>query len=103
VGYLVMRGAIEDPLMRARFCAVLAIMQLVLIPFVHLSVYLVRDHMHPMPVVLKPDKPSMPASMLTTFAIAAVSFLILSAALIRARYRLGVWRDAADAAEQGVA
>ncbi len=27
VGYLVMRGAIEDPLMRARFCAVLGIMQ----------------------------------------------------------------------------
>ena len=101
VGYLVMRGAIEDPLMRARFCAVLAVMQVLLIPFVHLSVYFVRDHMHPMPVVLKPDKPSMPGSMLATFAIATVSFLLLSAALIRSRYRLTLLRDAAEAAEQG--
>jgi heme exporter protein C len=101
VGYLVMRGAIEDPLMRARFCAVLAVMQVVLIPFVHLSVYLVRDHMHPDPVVLKPDRPSLPGSMLVTFVISTVSFLLLSAALMRARYRYTVLRDAADAAEQG--
>ena len=101
IGYLVMRGAIEDPLMRARFCAVLAVMQVVLIPFLHLSVYFVRDHMHPMPVVLKPDRPSLPNSMLITFVIAVVSFLLLSAALMRARYRLTLWRDAADAAEQG--
>jgi heme exporter protein C len=101
VGYLVMRGAIDDPLMRARFCAALAVMQVVLIPFVHLSVYFVRDHMHPMPVVLKPDRPSLPNSMLITFVIAVLSFLLLSAALMRARYRLTLLRDAADAAEQG--
>lgn len=101
VGYLVMRGAIEDPLMRARFCAVLAVMQVILIPFVHLSVYFVRDHMHPMPVVLKPDRPSLPNSMLITFVISTISFLLLSAALMRARYRLTLLREAADAAEQG--
>jgi heme exporter protein C len=101
IGYLVMRGAIEDPSMRARFCAVLAVMQVVLIPFVHLSVYFVRDHMHPMPVVLKPDRPSLPNSMLITFVLAVLSFLLLSAALMRARYRLTLLRDAADAAEQG--
>jgi len=101
VGYLVMRGAIEDPMMRARFCAVLAILQVVLIPFVHLSVYFVRDHMHPMPVVLKPSSPSLPNSMLMTFLISVASFLLMSAALIRARYRLTMLRDAADAAEQG--
>lgn len=101
VGYLVMRGAIEDPLMRARFCAVLGIMQVVLIPFVHLSVYFVRDHMHPMPVVLKPDKPSLPAEMLLTFVMATIAFLMLSAALMRARYRYELLREAAEAAEQG--
>jgi heme exporter protein C len=101
VGYLVMRGAIEDPLMRARFCAVLAVMQVILIPFVHLSVYFVRDHMHPMPVVLKPDRPSLPNSMLITFVISTISFLLLSAALMRARYRLTLLREAAEAAEQG--
>jgi heme exporter protein C len=101
VGYLVMRGAIEDPLMRARFCAVLAVMQIVLIPFVHLSVYFVRDHMHPMPVVLKPERASLPNSMLLTFIVSTISFLLLSAALMRARYRLTLLRDAAEAAEQG--
>jgi heme exporter protein C len=101
VGYLVMRGAIEDPLMRARFCAVLAVMQVVLIPFVHLSVYFVRDHMHPMPVVLKPERASLPNSMLITFILSTISFLLLSAALMRARYRLTLLRDAAEAAEQG--
>ena len=101
VGYLVMRGAIEDPLMRARFCAVLAVMQVVLIPFVHLSVYFVRDHMHPMPVVLKPERASLPNTMLLTFILSTISFLLLSAALMRARYRLTLLRDAADAVEQG--
>jgi heme exporter protein C len=100
VGYLVMRHAIEDPLMRARFCAVLGILQALLIPFVHLSVYLVRDHMHPMPVVLKPDRPSLAPEMLWTFVLAVVAFLLLSAALMRARYRYSLWREAADAAEQ---
>src|ERR1051325_6947591 len=70
LGYLVMRHAIEDPMMRARFCAVLAILQGLLIPFIHLAVYIVPDHMHPMPVALKPDKPSMPAPMLITFLMA---------------------------------
>jgi heme exporter protein C len=101
IGYLVMRGAIEDPLMRARFCAVLGIMQVLLIPFVHLSVYIVRDHIHPMPVVMKPDKPSLPNSMLVTFLMSTVAFLMLSAALMRARYRYTLLREAADAVEQG--
>ena len=101
VGYLVMRGAIEDPMMRARFCAVLGILQVVLIPFVHLSVYFVRDHMHPMPVVMKPDKPSLPPEMLLTFVMSTVAFLLLSIALMRARYRYTLLREAADAVEQG--
>jgi heme exporter protein C len=93
VGYLVMRGAIEDPMMRARFCAVLAVLQVVLIPFVHLSVYFVRDHMHPMPVVLKPSAPSLPPAMLLTFMMAMLSFVLLSIALTRGRYRLTQLRE----------
>jgi heme exporter protein C len=101
VGYLVMRQAIEDPMMRARFCAVLGILQALLIPFVHLSVYIVRDHMHPMPVVLKPDKPSLPTEMLLTFILATGAFLILSASLMRARYRVTLMQETAEALEQG--
>jgi heme exporter protein C len=93
LGYLVMRQAIEDPAMRARFCAVLAILQGLLIPFIHLAVYIVPDHMHPMPVVLKPAKASLPAPMLVTFLMAMLSFVLLSVALIRGRYRLTQLRE----------
>ena len=93
LGYLVMRQAIEDPAMRARFCAVLAILQGLLIPFIHLAVYIVPDHMHPMPVALKPEKPSMPAPMLITFLMAMFAFILLAIALIRGRYRLTQLRE----------
>src|SRR5258708_37516352 len=41
IGYLIMRGAIEDSTMRARYSAVLGLLQALRIPFIHLSVYLV--------------------------------------------------------------
>jgi heme exporter protein C len=93
LGYLVMRQAIEEPAMRARFCAVLAILQGLLIPFIHLAVYIVPDHMHPMPVALKPSKPSMSPEMLITFLMAIVAFMLIAVALIRARYRVTQLRE----------
>jgi heme exporter protein C len=93
LGYLVMRQAIDEPSMRARFCAVLAILQGLLIPFIHLAVYIVPDHMHPMPVVLKPAKASLPPAMLITFLMAMLSFVMLSVALTRGRYRLTQLRE----------
>jgi heme exporter protein C len=93
LGYLVMRQAIEDPMMRARFCAVLAILQGLLIPFIHLAVYIVPDHLHPMPVVLKPSAPSLSPPMLVTFMMAMFSFVLVAIALVRARYRLALLQD----------
>src|SRR5215212_9869956 len=86
VGYIVMRGAIEDHATRARYSAVLGILGALLIPFIHLSVYLFRT-LHPMPIVLKPSRPSLPPSMLTTFLMACLAFVLLFAALVRVRYR----------------
>ena len=97
-GYLVMRGAVDDPAMRARYSAVLGILASLLIPFIHLSVYLFRT-LHPMPIVLKPDRPSLPNDMLATFLAGVVASGVLCIALIRARYRYGVARDALRAAE----
>ena len=37
-GYLVLRGAVDEPGMRARYSAVLGILAVLLIPFIHLSV-----------------------------------------------------------------
>ena len=62
-----------------------------LVPFIHLSVYLFRT-LHPMPIVLKPGRPSLPNNMLVTFAMSFVSFSLLFVALLRARYRLAAGR-----------
>jgi heme exporter protein C len=96
IGYLIMRGAIDDPAMRARYSAVLGLMQALLIPFIHLSVYLVTA-MHPMPILLKPDKPSLPSEMLVTLLSSIAAFLFLSIALMRARYRYSLLLEALEA------
>ena len=93
VGYLILRGAIDDPGVRARYSAVLGLLGALLVPFIHLSVYLFRT-LHPMPIVLKPSRPSLPPSMLTTFLMAILSFALLFAALVRVRYRLAVAESA---------
>ena len=93
VAYLVLRGAIEDVAMRARYSAVLAMLGALLIPFIHLSVYLFAARLHPMPVVLKPSRPSLSGEMLTTLLLSLGGFTLLCVALIRARYRLAVQRD----------
>jgi heme exporter protein C len=95
--YLVLRGAVDDRAMRARYSAVLAVLAVLLIPFIHLSVYLFRT-LHPMPIVLKPDRPSLPSEMLVTLLISLAAFLLFCVALIRARFKLAVMRDAAAAA-----
>ena len=91
--YLVLRGAIDDEAMRARFSAVLGVLAALLIPFIHLSVYLFRT-MHPEPIVLKPSMPSLPPEMLTTWIIATLAFLWFCVALVRARFRLPGASDA---------
>jgi heme exporter protein C len=93
LGYLLLRGAIEDHATRARYSAVLGVLGGLLVPFIHLSVYLFRT-LHPMPIILKPGRPSLPNSMLATFAMAFVSFTMLFFALLRARYRLATRLDA---------
>ena len=92
LAYLVLRGAVDDRATRARYSAVLGILGALLIPFIHLSVYLFRT-LHPMPIVLKPSRPSLPGEMLTTLLLAFASFTLLYVALVRARYQLAAERD----------
>ncbi|HEX6631122.1 MAG TPA: cytochrome c biogenesis protein CcsA, partial [Gemmatimonadaceae bacterium] len=92
VGYLTLRGAIEEPGMRARFSAVLGLLAALLVPFIHLSVYLFRT-LHPMPIVLKPSAPSLPGAMLVTLLASLGAFLLLFLGLLRARYRYALERD----------
>lgn len=92
--YNILRGAIEDFEMRARYSAVLGILGALLVPFIHLSVYFFRT-LHPMPVLLKPSAPSMPSQMLTTLLCSIGAFTLLFVWLLRERYRLAEDRDAA--------
>ena len=96
VGYLILRGAVEDPATRARYSAVLGVLGALLVPFIHLSVYLFRT-LHPMPILLKPGRPSLPSDMLATFAMSFISLSLLFVALLRARYRLAETCDALEA------
>ncbi|HJP85019.1 MAG TPA: cytochrome c biogenesis protein CcsA [Gemmatimonadaceae bacterium] len=93
LAYLVLRGAIDAPELRARYSAVLGILGAFLIPFIHLSVYLFST-MHPMPIVGKPSKPSLPNEMLLTLMISLFSFTLLYFAFLRTRYAYATERDA---------
>jgi heme exporter protein C len=88
VGYLALRSALHDPTERARLSAVVAILGMVLVPFVHLSVYLFRT-IHPLPVVLKPSAPSLPGSMLRVLLISLAVNLLLYIGLVVTRYGIG--------------
>jgi heme exporter protein C len=90
LGYMVLRGAIDDRAMRARYAAILGILGALLIPFIYLSVYLFRT-LHPRPTG------ELPSSMLQTLLIALGAFTLLYVALVRTRYELALEQDAVDA------
>ena len=99
LGYLILRGAIEDHGTRARYSAVLGVLGALLVPFIHLSVYMFRT-LHPMPILLKPSTPSMPPEMQVTFFSAFLALTLLFAALLRKRYRVATLRDLVADREQ---
>ena len=87
-------SAVDEPGRRARYSAVLGILGALLVPFIHVSVYLFRT-LHPMPVVLRPGKPELPGSMLADAAqfVRRLHHLLPRAA--RAPLRLGAPRGRA--------
>jgi heme exporter protein C len=96
LGYLALRSAVHDPAERARFSAVVGILGLLLVPFVHLSVYLFRT-LHPQPVVLKPSAPSLPPEMLRTLLIGVAAFMLLYVGFVTLRYGIALAQDAREA------
>jgi heme exporter protein C len=98
LSYMVLRSAIEEQQARSRLAAVVGVLMAPLTPFIHLTVYMFRT-LHPDPVVLKPSAPSMSPEMLTTFLITLGATFLLYLALLRARYRWTVARDALLAQE----
>jgi heme exporter protein C len=96
-GYLVLRSAVHEPGQRARFSAVLGILGALLVPFIHVSVQWFRT-LHPLPVVLKPEGPTLPGSMLATLLGSFGVFTVLYVALVWQRYAQSEIADAALAA-----
>ncbi len=98
LGYQTMRAAIRDPFERARFSAILGIMGLVLVPFIHLSVYLWRG-LHPQPIVLKPSAPSLPPVMLRALLLGIGAALLLYLGFVTLRYGIQLAQDNREAAD----
>jgi heme exporter protein C len=91
VGYQVLRGAVTDGGLRARYSAVLGICAIVLVGFIHLSVYLFPT-LHPQPIVLKPSKPSLPPEMLLTLLLSFGVFILLFIGFVMQRYAIATRR-----------
>jgi heme exporter protein C len=93
IGYQLMRGAVTEPGLRARYSAVLGICGLVLVPFIHLSTVLFRT-LHPQPIVLKPSAPSLPPVMLETLLLSFGVFTLLYVGFVMQAYALAGAREA---------
>lgn len=100
LGYLLLRSAVIDPGLRARYSAVLGICGLVLLPFIHLSVYFFRT-LHPQPIVLKPSAPSLPGPMLVTLLFSFGVFTLLYVGFVMQRYALALDTERAERADLG--
>lgn len=100
IGYLALRASLHDAEERARFSAVVGILGMLLVPFIHLSVYLFRT-LHPQPVVLKPSAPSLPPEMLRTLLVSTAMFTLLYVGLVTLRYGLALAEEARDEAADG--
>ncbi len=100
LGYRALRSALSDPSERARFSAVVGILGMVLVPFVHLSVYLFRT-LHPQPIVLKPSSPSLPWEMLRTLLTSLGVYTLLLIGFLTTRYGLGRLADAEGDSDAG--
>jgi heme exporter protein C len=87
LGYLLLRGMIEDRERAARYAAVLGIVAALDIPLVHFSVYWWRT-LHQPPSILKPGPSAMPAEFVLVLLVNLAAFALLYAYFVAARVRL---------------
>ncbi len=94
ISYHVLRSAVTDAGLRARYAAVLGICAVVLVGFIHMSVYLFPT-LHPQPIVLRPAKPGVPPEMLVTLLLSFGVFLVLYVGFVMQRYAIAQQREGA--------
>ncbi len=76
LGYFLVRSSAENPEKGKRFAAVVGILGAFNIPLIHLSVVWFRS-LHPQPVVMKPEGPTMDPAMLQTLMVGLGTFTLL--------------------------
>lgn len=99
-GYFALRSALRDADDRARFGAVIGIMGTVLVPFIHLTVYLFNSQ-HPRPVLMAPQKSPLPWILLRPLLVSLGAFTLLYVGFVTTRYGIGLRRAAREATDAG--
>ena len=107
-GYFALRSALRDPVERARFGAVIGIMAMLLVPFIHLTVNLFRSQ-HPQPVLGRPPcpldrpdcAPSLPWVLLKPLLVSFAVFSVLYIGFVTIRYGIGLKRLAMEEHDAG--
>lgn len=87
LGYLLLRGMIEDRERAARYSAVLGIIAALDLPLIHFSVSWWRT-LHQPPSIMKPGAATMPPVILAALLVNFVAFTLLYAYFVLARVRL---------------
>lgn len=87
LGYLLLRGMIEDTERAARYAAVVGIVAALNVPLVHFSVYWWRT-LHQPPSLLKPGLPTVSSSILAALLANIVAFAVLYAYFVAKRVNL---------------
>ncbi len=98
LGYFLVRSSTENPERGKRFAAVVGIVGALDIPLIHVSVLWFRS-LHPTPVVIKPEGPTLAAPMLATLMVGLGSLLLLFLGVFLMRYTLEVARHTLDVRE----
>lgn len=92
LGYFLVRAATENPERGRRFAAVVGIVGALDIPLIHVSVQFFRS-LHPPPVVLKPEGPTLDSEMLVTLFVGLGAFTLLFFSFLLFRYGLEYARN----------
>ena len=87
VGYLMLRGYVDDPQARMRLAAIVGIVGFVVVPINYMSVEWWRS-LHPKATVIRPEGPGLSSEMLLTLLVTMVAFLLLYVVLLRLQLKL---------------
>ena len=96
LAYLALRGTIDEPTKRGRFCAVFGALATLNVPLVYFAIRIFGQENHPMNVEMSQ------LSMIVTRWFGAASFLVLYTAFWRMRYRVLLSRYEVLRLEEGL-